>query len=70
MNTSFSFDNHNLASNNIIERLSLRLLTTQGLFLIATLIISISLINIVRPFPIGWDDLGAYMNIPRLIADA
>jgi len=70
MNTSFSFDNHNLASNNPIEKLSLRLLTTQWLFIIATLIISISLINIVRPFPIGWDDLWAYMNIPRLIADA
>lgn len=26
------------------------------------------LISILRPFPIGWDDLGVYMNYPRLIA--
>jgi len=69
LNTTYSFDNHSLTSNNVIDKLSLRLLTTEWLFIIATLIISISLISIVRPFPIGWDDLWAYMNIPRLIAD-
>lgn len=26
------------------------------------------LISILRPVPIGWDDLGVYMNYPRLIA--
>ncbi len=24
-------------------------------------------INVVRPFPIGWDDLGSYLNRPRLL---
>ncbi|MBD3363576.1 hypothetical protein GF362_07720 [Candidatus Dojkabacteria bacterium] len=23
--------------------------------------------NIIRPFPIGWDDMGIYMNIPKII---
>ena len=66
----FTFDNHNLTSNNIIKSLSLRLLTTEWLFIIATLILSVSLISIMRPFPIGWDDLWAYMNYPRLFANA
>jgi hypothetical protein len=37
------------------------------LTLIMTLV-SINLINIVRPFPIGWDDLGVYMNFPKILA--
>jgi hypothetical protein len=37
------------------------------LSLICTLI-SINCINIVRPFPIGWDDLGVYMNFPKILA--
>lgn len=24
-------------------------------------------INVIRPFPIGWDDLGSYLNRPRLL---
>ena len=68
--THFSFDNHHLEQTNIIKKLSLKLLTTEWLFIIATLIISVSLISIIRPFPIGWDDLGAYMNYPRLLANA
>jgi hypothetical protein len=37
------------------------------LTLIATLV-SINCVNIVRPFPIGWDDLGVYMNFPKILA--
>jgi hypothetical protein len=37
------------------------------LSLICTLI-SINCVNIVRPFPIGWDDLGVYMNFPKILA--
>ena len=48
----------------------LKLVSTEFLFLVSTLILSVSLISIVRPFPIWWDDLGAYMNIPHLMVQA
>ena len=48
----------------------LKLISTEFLFIISTLVLSISLISIVRPFPIGWDDLWAYMNYPHLMAEA
>jgi hypothetical protein len=25
---------------------------------------------VYRPFPIGWDDLGVYMNYPKLLSQA
>lgn len=28
---------------------------------------ALNFLNVVRPFPIGWDDLGSYINRPRLI---
>ena len=28
------------------------------------------MILVYRPYPIGWDDLGAYMNFPKLLAQA
>lgn len=40
-----------------------------GFFLVTLLIlVSVNIVNIVRPFPIGWDDLGVYMNFPKLMA--
>jgi hypothetical protein len=33
-----------------------------------TFLINVSLINAIRPMPIGWDDLGAYMNFPKIMA--
>lgn len=29
--------------------------------------LALNYINVVRPFPIGWDDLGSYLNRPRLL---
>lgn len=29
--------------------------------------LAFNFVNVVRPFPIGWDDLGRYMNQPRLL---
>ena len=26
------------------------------------------MISIIRPMPIGWDDLGVYMNYPKMLA--
>ena len=61
-------NNHNLEEKSFIKKLSLPLLSSEILFIISSLVISVSLINIVRPMPIGWDDLGVYMNYPRLLA--
>ena len=47
-----------------------KLVSTEFLFLVSTLILSTTLINIIRPFPIWWDDLWAYMNYPHLFAEA
>ena len=29
--------------------------------------LALNFLNVVRPFPIGWDDLGRYLNQPRLL---
>ena len=31
-------------------------------------LVSVNLVNVVRPFPIGWDDLGVYMNYAKIMA--
>lgn len=55
---------------DIEEGSYLKLISTEFLFLVSTLVLSVSLISIVRPFPIGWDDLWVYMNHPHLMAEA
>lgn len=30
-------------------------------------LLALNFLNVVRPFPIGWDDLGRYINVPRLL---
>jgi hypothetical protein len=32
------------------------------------LVIGMNIIDLMRPVPIGWDDLGVYMNFPRQMA--
>lgn len=63
------FNNHLVEDNSIIKRIAPNLLTTEFLFIIATLLLSVNLISIIRPFPIWWDDLGVYMNFPNLLAN-
>ncbi len=63
-----SFDNHILETDDFIKKINFYLLSSEFLFIIATLIISVNLISIVRPMPIGWDDLWVYMNFPRQMA--
>ena len=60
-------DNHR-ATDNFFENINLYLLSTEFFFLVLTFLIGVNLINIVRPMPIGWDDLGVYMNLPNIIA--
>lgn len=52
------------------EWYGVKLISTEFLFIIATLLLSVNLINALRPFPIGWDDLWAYMNYAQLFAQS
>ena len=61
---------HNIYSKDFLEQLNPKLLSTEFFFIVITLILSINLISVFRPFPIGWDDLWAYMNYPHLMANA
>jgi hypothetical protein len=47
--------------------LRLSLESLLGLFLIALL--TLNLLTVLRPFPIGWDDLTAYLYAPKLLAE-
>lgn len=56
-------------NGTFFEQVNLPLLSTEMLFMVLTFLISVSFINIVRPMPIGWDDLGVYMNFPQIMAN-
>lgn len=68
VSTTFDFDNHNLSSKNPEEVYRPYLLSTEFLSIIVIGIIGSNCISIFRPFPIGWDDLGVYMNFPKMLA--
>lgn len=62
--------NHDFSSKKISERIHPFLLSTEFLFIIVTGLIAVNFISVFRPFPIGWDDLGVYMNYPKLLSQA
>ena len=49
---------------------SVRAVTSEWFFVVLAFTFASNLVNIVRPMPIGWDDLGVYMNLPKLMAQA
>ena len=62
---------HEMHFENDSSKASFSYLTSsEFLFFVLTLLVSVNLISIVRPVPIGWDDLGVYMNYPNLMAQA
>jgi hypothetical protein len=62
------FPNHK-PNGTFFEQVNLPLISTEILFMILTFLISVNFINVVRPMPIGWDDLGVYMNYPQIMAN-
>lgn len=64
---AFVADNHRL-DGGFEKAVALRLLSSEILFLVLTFLIAVNFINAVRPMPIGWDDLGVYMNYPNIMA--
>lgn len=47
---------------------NLKLLTIELWIFFIVFVLSVSLVNALRPMPIGWDDLGVYMNFPKIMA--
>lgn len=64
----FRYENHK-TDEGIAKLVALPLLSTELLFLVLTFLIGVNFVNVVRPMPIGWDDLGVYMNYPRIMAE-
>jgi len=62
-----SFENHKTGSG-LIDLINPRLLSAELSFIMVTFLIWVSLISIIRPMPIGWDDLWVYMNFPKMLA--
>ncbi len=61
--------NNNIYSDDLLEKINPKLLSTEFLFLVIILLLGVNLISIFRPFPIWWDDLWAYMNFAHLMAN-
>ncbi len=58
---------HDSDSDDFFSQINLYLLSSEFLFIVLTFLLSVNLINIVRPMPIGWDDLWVYMNLPQIM---
>lgn len=67
-NKYIEFDQHETNSDTLVGFINPRLITVEFAFMIVSFLISVSLINAIRPMPIGWDDLWIYMNFPRIIS--
>lgn len=62
---------HDLSSKaSFSEKYNLSMIIDELHYYVITFLISINLVSVFRPFPIGWDDLGAYMNYPKLLSQA
>ncbi len=65
-----SVEDHDYEWNNFFKLLNFNLLSWEFLFIIITFLLSVNLINVVRPMPIGWDDMWVYMNYPQILANS
>jgi hypothetical protein len=65
---SIELEQHTLYTDSLLDMIRPRLLSMEFAFLVVSFLVSVALINVIRPMPIGWDDLGVYMNYPRIMA--
>lgn len=61
------YENHT-SHSSFWKSLQLPLLSTEFAIFFLLFLSGVSLINVIRPMPIGWDDLGVYMNFPKLMS--
>lgn len=59
---------HHTEGKWLIKFIAPKLLTIEFSFFVLTLMMSVAMISIIRPMPIWWDDLGVYMNYPKILA--
>lgn len=59
---------HEWKYNLLEDRDGARLFIDEMHFFVISLLLSVNFLSVFRPFPIGWDDLGAYMNLPKILA--
>lgn len=64
---SVILENHTL-DGSLVDAVNLKLLSIDFGFFFLTFLLSVALVNALRPMPIGWDDLGVYMNYPKIMA--
>lgn len=64
---SIVFANHK--GSSFAQGINLELIVAELAFMMLLFSLGVNAINAVRPMPIGWDDLGVYMNQPRLFAE-
>lgn len=58
-------------SYNLKENTSyIALIIDEIQYIVITFLLSVNFLSVFRPFPIGWDDLGVYMNWPKLLSGA
>lgn len=55
---------------NIKEWSYMKFLSLEVFFFIWFIVLWTALISIYRPYPIWWDDLGVYMNVPHLMSES
>ena len=67
-NRSIELEQHEKGWDNLFKIINPKLLSIEFAFIFLTFLIAVSLINAIRPMPIGWDDLWVYMNFPRIMA--
>lgn len=58
------------SKNTVLSRLNISRIIDEFHYIIITFLLSINFINVYRPYPIWWDDLGAYMNYPKLLSSS
>lgn len=64
---SVTLPNHR-NTDSFLDLINPRLLSIEWMFLVITFVMGVSFVSIMRPMPIGWDDLGVYMNWPKIMA--
>lgn len=62
---------HNLSVDaTFFEKYNFSKMVDELMYILITFLLSVNFISVFRPFPIGWDDLGAYMNYPKLLTSS
>lgn len=65
---SLRFEWHNPSGTTLLDIFAPKLVSAEIIFLFITFLFGVSLVSIYRPMPIGWDDIGVYMNFPKIMA--